>query len=192
MNGLTKFVTVLAKILEVCAWVGSALVAISLALIATGKLDLLKYLSDVQKAEELTVAGLNIDMATVAPESVTRAFVVFFITTLIVFILGALVFRNIYLIFKTAEGKTKFSKGNTPFQPDIIRMIREIGYFSLAIPVVQVIMGIIARLVLVTSQEPEIAVSLDLTSIFFGLVVLCLSQFFAYGAKLQEETEGLV
>ena len=43
--------------------------------------------------------------------------------------LMAMVFRNVYLIFKTAEGKTWFSKGATPFQPDIVRMVREIGIF---------------------------------------------------------------
>ena len=192
MSGLTRFVTVLAKVLEIFAWVGSALSAVSVAVIAFGKLELLKYFSNIQTAGDLTVGGLNIDLATIDQASFTRAFVIFFITALIAFLLMAMVFRNVYLIFKTAQGKTKFSKGVTPFQPDIIRMIREIGIFCLAIPVVQLIMSLIARFVLSTTQAPEIAVSLDFTGIFFGLVVLCLSQFFAYGAKLQEDTEGLV
>ena len=191
MEGLTKFVKVLARVMEVCCWVGSALIAASLVAIAVGKENLLKYFSSITTESELSIAGLEIDMSVVDPSQVIRAFVVFFVTALIVCVLMALVFRNIYLIFKTAEGKTKFSKGVTPFQPDIVRMIRKIGIYCLAVPVVQIIMSIVARLIL-GHEGSEIAVTLDLSTIFFGLVVLCLSHFFAYGAKLQEDTEGLV
>lgn len=45
----------------------------------------------------------------------------------------AMIFRNIYLIIKTCEGKTWFSKGKTPFQKDVVRMVREIGIFSIMI-----------------------------------------------------------
>ena len=191
MKGLTKVVTVLAKVLEVFAWVGSALVAASLIAIAAGKADLLPLFSNIRSEAELTMGGFSIDVSTLSQAQVIRAYVMFFITMLIIFLLMAMVFRNIYLIFKTAEGKTKFSRGATPFQPDIVRMIREIGIFCLAVPVLEIIMSIAARLV-IGFEGGEIAVTLDVTGIFFGLVVLCLSQFFAYGAALQKETEGLV
>ena len=32
----------------------------------------------------------------------------------------------------------------------------------------------------------------ELTGVFMGLVVLCLAQYFAYGAQLQEDVDGLV
>ena len=191
MKGLTKVVTVLAKVLEVFAWVGSALVAASLIAIAAGKADLLPLFSNIRTETELTLGGFSIDVSTLSRAQINRAYVVFFVTLLIVFLLMAMVFRNIYLIFKTAEGKTKFSRGATPFQPDIVRMIREIGIFCLAVPVLEIIMSIIARLV-IGFEGGEIAVTIDVTAVFFGLVVLCLSQFFAYGAMLQKETEGLV
>lgn len=191
MKGLTKVVTVLAKVLEVFAWVGSALVAASLIAIAIGKSDLLPLFSNIRSEAELTLGGFSIDVSTLSQAQIIRAYVVFFITLLIVFLIMAMVFRNIYLIFKTAEGKTKFSRGATPFQPDIVRMVREIGIFCLAVPVLEIIMSIIARLV-IGFEGGEIAVTIDVTAVFFGLVVLCLSQFFAYGAMLQKETEGLV
>ena len=103
----------------------------------------------------------------------------------------AMICRNIYLIFKTANGETKFSQGKTPFQPDIVRMIREIGIFSIAIPIVEIIMSIVGSLVL-GPLGAEFDFSVNLVSVFFGLVVLCLSQFFAYGVQLQKETDGLV
>ncbi|HAJ73481.1 MAG TPA: hypothetical protein DCM49_01655 [Lachnospiraceae bacterium] len=191
MKGLTKFVTVLAKVLEIFSWVGSALSAVSLVVIAIGKTALLRYLSDIEVSSDLSVGGFSIDVSVVDPARLVRVYVIIFVVAVLVCLLMAMIFRNIYLIFKTAEGQTKFSKGRTPFQPDIVRMVREIGIFSLAIPVVELIMSIIARLV-IGHEVAEVAVSVDMTSIFFGLVVLCLSQFFAYGAQLQEDMEGLV
>lgn len=191
MKGLTKVVTILSKILEVFCWVGSALSAASLVAIAIGKMDLLPFFSSVTTESELSLGGLEIDMSTVASSQTVRAFVAFFLTALIVCAIMALVFRYIYLIFKTAAGQTKYSKGATPFQPEIVRMIRRIGILCLAVPVIQIIMSIVARLIL-GHEGSEIAVSMDMSSVFFGLVILCLSHFFAYGAKLQEETEGLV
>ena len=191
MKGLTKFVTVLAKVLEVFSWVGSALSAASLVVIAIGKNTLLRYLSDIEVSSDLSVGGFSVDVSVVDPARIVRVYVIIFIVAVLVCLLMAMIFRNIYLIFKTAEGKTKFSKGRTPFQPDIVRMVREIGIFSLAIPVVELIMSIIVRLV-IGHEVAEVAVNVDMTSIFFGLVVLCLSQFFAYGAQLQEDMEGLV
>ncbi len=191
MKGLTKVVTILAKILEVFAWVGCAGSAASLITIAAGKSVLLKYFSDITTSKDVSIGGFSIDMSLVDPSRMISAFAVFFVMAIILMALLGLIFRRVYLIFKTAEGKTKFSKGNTPFQPDIVRMIREIGILSLAAPVSQIIMSIIARIVIGPSV-PDIAVNVDMTSIFFGLVILCLSQFFAYGAELQEQTEGLV
>ena len=97
--------------------------------------------------------------------------------------------RNVHLIFKTSEGRTRFSKGATPFQPDNIRMVREIGIFMIAIPVVQFIMSIVARIAL----GPDMVESgIGMQKIFVGLVVLALSQYFAYGMQLQSDVDGLL
>lgn len=100
-----------------------------------------------------------------------------------------MIFRNIYLIFKTCEGKTWFSKGKTPFQKDIVRMVREIGIFSIFIPLIGFLMSLIARLIRgVESSET----SVQIIGIVMGLAMLCFSQIFSYGMKLEEEVEGLV
>ena len=97
--------------------------------------------------------------------------------------------RNVHLIFKTSEGLTSFSRGKTPFQPDNIRMVREIGIFLIAIPVVQLIMSIVARIAL----GPDVVESsLNTVNLFTGLVVLALSQYFAYGMQLEQDVDGLV
>lgn len=101
----------------------------------------------------------------------------------------AMIFRNIYLIIKTCEGKTWFSKGKTPFQKDVVRMVREIGIFSIMIPVIGFVMSLIARLLIgVDSCET----SVQIVGVAMGIAMICFSEIFAYGIKLEEEVEGLV
>ena len=103
--------------------------------------------------------------------------------------LMAMVFRNIQLILRTAKGKTWFSQGSTPFQKDIVRMVREIGIFSLAVPVIGLLLSFLARLVL-GAETAELSVNFG--GLVTGLVVLSLSQIFAYGMSLQKEVDGLL
>ena len=116
-------------------------------------------------------------------------FIIFFLTLAITLALMAMCARNVHLIFKTSEGRTRFSKGKTPFQPDNIRMVREIGIFLIAIPVVQFIMSIVARIALGPDMVES---SLGMQTVFMGLVVLALSQYFAYGMQLQGDVDGLL
>lgn len=100
-----------------------------------------------------------------------------------------MIFRNVNLILRTMKGKTWFAKGETPFQKDITRMVREIGIFLILIPVVQTIISAIFRPVI----GMEIAeMSVDMSKIITGIVVLALSEIFAYGENLEKDVEGLV
>ncbi len=86
---------------------------------------------------ELQFYGFSIGVLTPAGGvsfGAVRAFAVagFFFCSLM-----GMVFRNIYLILRTAKGKTWFAKGDTPFQNDIVRMVREIGIFHIGVPVDQ-------------------------------------------------------
>ena len=186
---LNKAVTIIAKIAEVFMWIGAAFSIVITALVATGNQGMMWLFTDAAEQSVLSTGGFTIVTAGLASGQLVAAYIVFFVTFLITCVLMALVFRNIYLSFKTAAGKTKFSEGETPFQPAIIRMVREIGIFCIAIPIVQLIMSIIGTAVI----GPDVFEgSVGLFGIFVGLVVLCLAQFFAYGAQLQRDTEGLV
>lgn len=100
-----------------------------------------------------------------------------------------MIFRNVNLILRTMKGKTWFAKGETPFQKDITRMVREIGIFLILIPVVQTIISAIFRPVI----GMEIAeMSVDMSKIITGIVVLALSEIFAYDENLEKDVEGLV
>ncbi len=177
MKKLNKAVTVLAKIFEVCFWVATALMAAVFlpGIIAPDKLDFLADTGD------FTLRGFSIAVTDVSQETILKAITMIGLAGVLIFPLNAMIFRNINLIFKSSVNKS-------PFQPDNVRMVREIGIFSIAGPVVELIVSSIAQMVIGVALEISVAID----GIFFGLVVLCLSQFFAYGMSLQEEVDGLL
>lgn len=184
---MNKAVTIIAKIAEVGNWVGCGMmIAITIGLI-TGSNTLMYALSSIDEStSDLEVCGFSINTM-VDGQVAQGTFMIFFITGIITCALMAMVFRNVYLIFKTSMGKTKFSEGETPFQKANVRMIREIGIFCIAIPAIEFIMTIIAHIAF-----GNVECSFSYSGILFGLVVLCLSRFFSYGMELQKDTEGLV
>ena len=94
----------------------------------------------------------------------------------------AMIFRNLHLIFKKSEN-------STPFQKDNVRMMREIGIFAIAIPVIGFIMSVITRLVCGVDFAE---ISIDMGGISMGIIVLCFSQFFAHGVELENDVDGLL
>lgn len=68
-------------------------------------------------------------------------------------------------------------------------MQQKFGIFLIAVPVTGLIISIIARAV-IGVEIAEISVRFD--GIIIGLLVLCLSNFFAYGSELQKDVDGLL
>lgn len=185
-NGLNKIAMVVAKVLEVFHWVGMALMAVGLAayFIREDWLDLFAEL----EGRPFSLVGYSVNVLSETGALLRPVFVPAMIAGILVLGLSAMIHRNIYLIFKTSAGKTKFSAGATPFQKDNVRMVREIGIFAIAIPVVEIICDVIAR----AASNADLSSSVSLVGVALGIAMLCLSQFFAYGMELQTETDGLV
>lgn len=188
MKKLNKFAIVISKIGEVLSLAAAFSSFFLTAVSAFGKPEWFALLTDVYfPGRELSVYGfsLGIGNGTAFNKS---TFVIFFITAMLILCCESMIFRNMYLIMKTTQGKTYFAKGETPFQPDNIRMVREIGIFFISISIIQLIMSIIARIVL----GSDIEVQSNFTFILVGIIVICLSQYFDYGMKLQNEVDGLL
>lgn len=177
MKKLNKAVTILAKIFEVCFWIATALMA---AIFLTGIIapDKLRFLAD---SSDITIWGFSIAVIDAPLETTIKLITMIGLDGMLICPLNAMIFRNIYLIFKASENKT-------PFQPGNVRMVREIGIFSIAGPVVDLIVCSVSQFFVGVLAETSVAMD----GVFFGLVVLCLSQFFAYGMSLQEEVDGLL
>ena len=181
MKKLDKATKVIAKIFEVAHWIGA--VSMVVGLILTLTMGEGAIIGDPGEAGTvLNSYGFELQIVDDAGALSMGAVQVFLVGGAVIMGLMAMVFRNVYLILKSTENAT-------PFQPDNVRMVREIGIFLIAVPAVGLAASAAARLLLgVDSVEG----SVNLGSAVVGLVVLCLSRIFARGMELENETEGLL
>lgn len=185
MNRINKLGRIITKILEVFHWVGTGLMAAA-AVCALAAPQWVGYFVDFDAKEccgaNLTVYGFEVNAPVTNGNVDMTTFFLFGIGATIILTLMAMVFRNLSLIFKKSEN-------STPFQKDNIRMMKEIGIFSIAVPVVGFVMSVITRIA-VGAEAAEISVSQS--GIVMGIIVLCLTQFFVYGAELEKDVDGLL
>lgn len=188
---LTKAATVLSRLLEIGYNIAAVGMTVGLILFWIDRGAALGTLveGDSEVGEQVAVQGFSIVIGNPDGTLNNAAMTIFLITGAMALELMAWVFRNVNLILRTSQGETKFSKGKTPFQKDNVRMLREIGIFFISITVVEFVMSTIAVLAI----GPEMAeVSVGMGNIVTGLLMLCLSQAFAQGERMQKDIDGLV
>ena len=185
MKGINKLGKIITKILEVFHWVGAVLM-VAATVCSVAAPNWVKYFVGFDAKEccgaNLEVYGFEVNAPVVNGNTDMTSFMLFGIGAVIILAVMAMVFRNLHLIFKKSEN-------GTPFQKDNIRMMKEIGIFAIAVPVIGLIMSIIVRLV--TGVETA-EISIDMGGIFMGIIVLCLTQYFVHGADLEKDVDGLL
>ena len=185
MKGIITVGKIVTKILEVFHWVGAALMTAATVCSAAAP-NWVKYFVGFDAKEccgaNLEVYGFEVNAPVVNGNADMTSFMLFGIGATVILAVMAMVFRNLHLIFKKSEN-------GTPFQKDNIRMMKEIGIFTIAVPVIGLIMSIIVRLV--TGIETA-EISIDLGGIFMGIIVLWLTQYCVHGAKLEKDVDGLL
>ncbi len=177
---LSKVAKVLAKLAEIAHWIGAVGMLVGVVLILTMGQD--AVIGDPgEPGTQAAVYGFELAVVDEAGEPDLEALAVLMVAGAILMTLMALTFRNVPLILKIWEG-------TTPFQPGNVRMVREIGWFLMALPVVGLIMSVVARLAVGVEAEADVTMG----SFVVGLVVLCLSQVFARGLALESDVDGLL
>lgn len=68
-------------------------------------------------------------------------------------------------------------------------MLREIGIFFLSIPVVGLLMSILIRLV---AGVDQVETSVQYSGFIIAIILFSLVQFFAHGAELEKDVDGLL
>ena len=191
MKSIHKIVIAVSKGLELLHWGAAALMALLFIGCLAAKDWLVSTLSSGIPAFGSTLTTYGYEMLVTSADNQVHptAIALFAIGAFLILALMAMVFRNIYLIMKTTAGKTSFSEGATPFQKSNVRMVKEIGIFYIAVPVVGLIMSIISRMI-IGVEIAEIYMNMD--GIITGIIILCLAQIFAYGTELQNDVDGLV
>lgn len=186
---LLKLTLALAKIAEVVHWclAGVMLIGAFFALIQPTPFAEWVNTTFLHGETNLSSYGFEIVITNADGAPNPGMLFCFSLGSALVMLLMAMIFRNVYLILKTAQGKTWFAKGSTPFQKNIVRMFREIGIFFITISIMSLISEIIVNL-----TGGELTTGFNYLSCFIGLVFLCISQFFNYGSRLEKELDGLV
>ena len=181
MKALNKVTRILARILEIAHIVGVCIFAVMLVCCIFAPNLAEKMIAGDPTGEDV-VYGFHFTLTNASGAIDRASLTVFAVAGVILLGLMALVFRNVYRIIKTSEG-------GSPFRPDVIVMLRRIGYYAIAVPVVGLVMSIVGRL----AVGPEFAeTSVDFGGVFMGLLVLWLTQAFTHGAKLEQDSEGLI
>lgn len=178
---LDKVVTVLAKLTEIAHWIGAVSMVVGLVLTLVMGSDAVRFTSQDFGAH-LATYGFEVEIISAAGEVNLAALRLFLVGSAVILSLMAMVFRNVYLIMKRSEH-------DTPFQKDNVRMVREIGIFLLAVPLMGLLLNVLLRLML---GVDAVETSEDLSSLLIGLVVLCLSRIFAQGMELEADVDGLL
>ncbi|EFA23609.1 hypothetical protein [Bifidobacterium gallicum] len=187
LDSLTK---VLAKIVEILHWIAAvcALVLFVSSWFSTS------WISSLVPANLLgdgvvDTYGLSVHVADAHGVIDAGGLRTYAIGAFFMLVAMAMVFRDTYLIIKTAEGRTWFARGATPFQQDVTRMVREIGIFLLLTIVIGFIVCAVGTLAL---GHGMVTYVLNVTMLMLGLLMLCISQVFAQGEVMRQDVEGLV
>lgn len=190
MKHIDTITLVTAKVLELLHWFAAACIALVFAGALAAREALCSFLERTMPALGGSLSAYGFEVAAGTDGTVNMTAVTLFCAGAVAILsLMAMVFRNLYLILRTAKGQTWFSKGCTPFQPDIIRMLREIGIFSISVPLIGLGTSVLIRLI---AGVDSVETSVNLSGFAMGLLVLCLTQFFTYGATLEQEVDGLL
>lgn len=182
---INKLGRIITKILEVFHWVGTALLlAATICSVAAPHLvgNFIGLDAKSCCGAPMEVYGFEVIAPVVNGGIDMNHLLLFGIGGTIILALMAMVFRNLFLIFRNSENSTPFTKDN-------VRMMREIGIFTIAVPVIGFIMSVIIRLV---TGVDTAEISINMGGILMGIIVLCLTQFFAHGTQLEEDVDGLL
>lgn len=180
---------VISKIIEIGFWIAAVGMAVCfiLALVNPGMFGKPGFVVTDGPNTDFNLMGISLGW--IDYHDMAKAFLCASPFAAVTAALYAMIFRNINLVLKqlrASEGES-FGSENSPFRPDIVRMVREIGIFAISIPVISLVGQIIARIFF-----PEAYAEVDLMSIAFGVAILYLSSIFSYGEKLQDEMNEVI
>lgn len=183
MKNVVKATKYVAKIFEVLHWVAAGVMAVT-AICVFAAPQWLTFVLDpgADRPGVTNVYGFETTLTDAAGNLSVKALFLAALGAVLLYALMAMIFRNIYLIIKRSES-------DSPFQKDNIRMVREIGIFSIAIPAIGLVMSIIIG---IATGPDAVETSVNLSGFVTGIVVLSLTQFFAYGASLERDMDGLL
>ena len=190
MKGKAKAGYVFIRVLEALHWLGAALcvfMAVSMA-VAPDWFFSLRGMSYEPEGEILStqmvqyglMGGLNMVVTGQTGFDVGLQ-ILMTASGAVTSVLGALTFRRIGEVIKACQT-------GTPFQKPVVQKVRQVGWLVIAVPLVTLAASLLAYILC----WPGYSFQVDVSGIVMGVIVLALSRIFAYGAKLEDDMEGLL
>ena len=181
MKGKAKAGYVLARIAEVFMWVTAALTVVSFLAVLIAPEAVTAMSGAGVKVVVMSGALGRVDVMDPDGTLNRGLYLLYTAAGTVELALTALVFRRIWQIIK-------LSWASTPFQRPVVDKVKQIGWLFIASPLVTMAVGLVNFLI----RWPNISVKVDASDIITGVIVLALSQVFAYGVKLEDDVEGLL
>ena len=175
MKGKAKAGYVLARIAEVFMWVTAALTVVSFLAVLIAPEAVTAMSGAGVKVVVMSGALGRVDVMDPDGTLNRGLYLLYTAVGAAQLSLTALVFRRIWQIIK-------LSWASTPFQRPVVDRVKQIGWLFIASPLVA---GFV-------TFWPADSFSVDVSGIVTGVIVLALSQIFAYGVKLEDDVEGLL
>lgn len=180
---LTKVISIASKTLEITYWI-IALIFLSAAILCIVSPSTVIEVCGADYSSEVTLNSFQMQVTNPDGSINPSAFALFCLTMVATTCIGAMIFRNVHLIIKKATSKKAFE----PFSNDITKIVRRIGIFYIIIFFIHSFAVIAGKGIL----GENASISLSFSNLMTGLVVICLSQVFAYGKDLQTDVDGLL
>lgn len=183
MKNYSRPVSIISRIAEIILWIGAFMMICGFACSFIDPSAITQPMAEVIEGPT-EIMGLSINNG-FGDTAIIRWIMVYTFFSLTLY---AMITRNIALISSRLAKSAQFDEEHSPFNKDTVRMVREIGIFS----ILQCALSFLFSIALRTVSNGVMETGASLNGLFLGIVVLYLSSIFAYGWKLQKDVNGLV
>ncbi len=97
-----------------------------------------------------------------------------------------------YIIKAVANMFKDIAKSQTPFTEHTVKILKSIAYGLFAYALIIFIMSILMGTIVPHPAAANMNVTIKGTAIFFGVLMLALSEIFDFGMSLQQDSESIV
>lgn len=179
-----KVALFLTRFEEVLCWVATVLmVVLVIVWIICGAL------SDDTWIENLSSAGVALNLGGIDVTAANANGTVNYAAMLLCLVASVLIYGCMAMIFRNANLILQWAKVSSPFRTENIQRLKKISYYAIAIPAINLALFLVCWLLLGVSA---VEYSGDTTWILVAVLIFCLTQFFTYGAQLEQDVDGLV
>lgn len=179
-----KVALFLTKLNEVLCWIATALmVVLVIVCLVLGALPNEFWTDGLSSVSlDLSLNGLAVTVGSTNGQINNVAVLLCLVASVLIYGCMAMIFRNANLILQWA-------KVSSPFRTENIQRLKKISYYAIAIPAINLALFLVCWLLLGVSA---VEYSGDTTWILVAVLIFCLTQFFTYGAQLEQDVDGLV